>query len=154
MIEKSAPRSCQMASKVSLPSDGVDTYVPRQPHALCVDHSHLSLDLIIWSRLPSRDWTKYPLWRISHFLQFLIQNHQQYLVVLHHQAIVGSLSLNPTDLSLVDNLVVINHFIVLETYGEFCPFDPSLHLCSFGPSSGMPLCRSSLMTSPSHPLRW
>jgi hypothetical protein len=58
----------------------------------------------------------------------LIKNCQQYPAVMRHQAMIGSLSLNPTELSLVDNLVVINHFIILETNGKFHPFDPSLCL--------------------------
>jgi hypothetical protein len=38
--------------------------------------------------------------------------------------------------------VAINHFIILETNGELRPFDPSPHLCSFGPSGGMLSCHS------------
>jgi hypothetical protein len=51
--------------------------------------------------------------------KFKIKNHQPDPIDLHRHVTVGSLSLNPTELSLIDNLVVINHFIILETYGEF-----------------------------------
>jgi hypothetical protein len=71
---------------------------------------------------------------------------------MRRQAMIGSLSLNPTELFLVDNLVVINHFIVLETNGKFHPFDPSLCLCSFGLAGSTPSCCSSSMTSLSQPL--
>jgi hypothetical protein len=39
----------------------------------------------------------------------------------------GSLLLKPTELSLMDNLVVINHFVILEAYGKLNPIDPPLH---------------------------
>jgi hypothetical protein len=127
---------------------------PRVDHmpsvSIALTHPRTSL----WSKLPSLDWTRYLLWRISPFLQFLISNCQPYLTDLHHHATIGSLPLKPTELSLIDNHVVINHFINHETYGEFHPLDPPLRLCSFGPSHDTPSCHSSSMTSSSQPLRW
>jgi hypothetical protein len=38
--------------------------LPRRPHALCVNRSHMPLDLIMWSKLPSLIWPKDPLFQI------------------------------------------------------------------------------------------
>jgi hypothetical protein len=48
--------------------------LPQRPHALWVDCSCLPSDLVVWSKLSFLNWTKYPLWWISPFLQSLLKN--------------------------------------------------------------------------------
>jgi hypothetical protein len=64
-------------------------------HTFCIDCTHLPLDLIIWLKLSSLNWTASPTPR------FLIKNRQPYPADLHRHAIVGSPSLNPTGLPLI-----------------------------------------------------
>jgi hypothetical protein len=50
--------------------------------------------------------------------------------------------------------MAINHFVILETYGELCPFDPLPCLCSLVHRVARLHVTLLLMTSPIKTLSW
>jgi hypothetical protein len=81
-------------TKAHLPSPSVATHLLCRLHPSTLGHHYMDEIAIPWL-------DKFPLCRISPFLRFFIRNHQPYLADLHPYTTVGSLSLNPTELSLI-----------------------------------------------------
>jgi hypothetical protein len=116
---------------------------PHWPHAFYVDCPHLPSDLVVWSKLPSLDCLNvlYDGFHLPcNFWSRIVSPSLQTCIVMRLWVTIAK----PTELSLVDNLVIIPCSIVHKTDGNLRPFDPPLHLCSSGPTRGMPSCHFPL----------
>jgi hypothetical protein len=116
------------------------------PHSFYVGHSHLSLDLVIWSKLPFFDWTNilcdgfhlsFSFWSRSSSLPYRLASPCDCWVIIAKAY------------QVVHCLIISWSLIILPSLKPMANF-----VGSVSSLRGMPLCRSSSMTSPSQPLHW
>jgi hypothetical protein len=96
-----------------------------------------------------------PCWDKRSFVSFRlsrIKNHQPFPTDLHHHATVGSLSLKPTELTLVGQTCGHSSFHRPYNLWRTSSVRSTSLLFSFDPSHGTSSCRTSSMTSLSQSL--